>query len=67
MTAMSKVEEIFKFNPQLPENHASTIAEMPNGDILVAWFGGSEEGAKDLAIYSSRLYKGEKIGQNLKL
>lgn len=60
MKAMFKVEEIFKFNPRLPENHAPTIAEMPNGDILVAWFGGSEEGAKDLAIYSSRLYKGEK-------
>lgn len=60
---MFKVEEIFEFNPQLPENHAPTIAEMPNGDILVAWFGGSEEGAKDLAIYSSRLPRGEKLDE----
>ena len=58
LTAIFKKERIFKFNPEIPENHASTIAEMPNGDLLVAWFGGSEEGNKDLAIYSSRLPKG---------
>ncbi|MCB9383293.1 MAG: exo-alpha-sialidase [Bryobacterales bacterium] len=34
--------------------HASTLLEAKNGDILSAWFGGSREGAKDVAIWMSR-------------
>jgi len=37
-----------------PSAHASTLVELKNGDILTAWFGGAAEGAKDVAIYSSR-------------
>ena len=39
-------------------NHASTVAEMPNGDILTAWYCGTREKAPDVAIYSSRLTEG---------
>ena len=41
-----------------PDNHASTLVELKNGDILTAWFAGTKEGATDVAIYSSRLNAG---------
>jgi predicted neuraminidase len=34
--------------------HASTLAVLPNRDLLVAWFGGTKEGADDVAIWTSR-------------
>ncbi|MDP4281299.1 MAG: sialidase family protein [Bacteroidota bacterium] len=39
--------------------HASTLAEMNNGDILAAWFGGSFEGAKDVCIWGSLQHDGK--------
>lgn len=38
--------------------HAPTILEMPNGDLLLAWFAGSFEGGTDINIICSRLPKG---------
>jgi predicted neuraminidase len=40
------------------DNHASTLVELQNGEILMAWFGGSMEGETDTAIYGSRLQAG---------
>ncbi len=34
--------------------HASTLVELPDGDRLAAWFGGSAEGRPDVAIWASR-------------
>lgn len=34
--------------------HASTIAEMGNGDLVAAYFGGSYEGCEDVCIWVSR-------------
>ena len=34
--------------------HASTVVELPNGDLLASWFGGTREGAPDVAIWMSR-------------
>ena len=40
-------------------NHASTIVEAPNGDLLVCWYHGSgEREANDVVILGARLRKG---------
>lgn len=41
------------------DNHASTVVELKNGDVLVAWFGGSREGAQEVKIYGARLHRGK--------
>lgn len=38
--------------------HAPTMVELPNGDLLIAWFAGSFEGDADINIIVSRLDKG---------
>jgi predicted neuraminidase len=35
-------------------SHASTIVALRDGTLLAAWFGGSAEGARDVAIWSAR-------------
>ncbi len=37
------------------ENHAANLVELANGDLLCAWFAGTEEGASDVNIVMSRL------------
>ncbi|MGO9262843.1 MAG: sialidase family protein [Bryobacteraceae bacterium] len=37
-----------------PSCHASTVVELANGDLLAAWFGGTAEGAQDVAIWMAR-------------
>lgn len=39
--------------------HASTLVELKEGNILASWFGGSHEGHKDVAIWTSVLKKGK--------
>src|SRR5438876_11012012 len=51
--APTSQEFIFTTAP-FPSAHASPIVELPNGDLLAAWFGGTAEGAPDTAIRASR-------------
>jgi predicted neuraminidase len=41
-----------------PSCHASTLAQLPDGGILAAWFSGSKEGAADTAELGARLAPG---------
>ncbi len=48
------------FPPVQEHVHGSTIVELPNGDLLAAWFQGSgERWADDVRIMGARLKKGE--------
>ncbi|GAB7053638.1 exo-alpha-sialidase [Paenibacillus naphthalenovorans] len=47
-------ELIFDHDRPFVSCHASHLALLPNGDVLAAWFGGSREGADDVAIWCSR-------------
>jgi len=54
--AVIRSEFIYAGAP-IPSAHASTIADTPQG-LVAAWFGGSHEGADDVAIWLSRLVDG---------
>lgn len=48
------------FPPVAEHVHGSTIVELPNGDLLAAWFQGSgERWADDVTIMGARLKKGQ--------
>ncbi|HEV2491990.1 MAG TPA: sialidase family protein [Terriglobia bacterium] len=40
------------------ECHASTLVELPDGDLLAAWFGGKREGDPSVAIWGARRRQG---------
>ena len=40
-----------------PSCHASTVVELPGGDLMAAWFGGTGEGNPDVAIWGARMSK----------
>ncbi len=46
-------ERILPNPPPTPSCHASTLARNTDGSIAAAWFGGTREGAEDVAIWSS--------------
>jgi predicted neuraminidase len=53
-----KGELIFEKVEGFPSCHAATIAELPNGDLFVAWYAGEQEKATDVAILYSRRAQG---------
>jgi predicted neuraminidase len=52
-TAPLQKEFIFTSAP-FDSCHASTLVELRTGGLLAAWFGGTREGAPDVAIWASR-------------
>jgi predicted neuraminidase len=42
-----------------PSNHASSLIELENGDLLCVWFAGTAEGSSDVRIVGARLKRGE--------
>ncbi|MBI4621812.1 MAG: exo-alpha-sialidase [Verrucomicrobia bacterium] len=38
-----------------PVAHCSVISALPSGDLLAVWYGGSREGAADVALFTARL------------
>jgi len=53
-----QVSEVLNESPPYPQCHASTIAEVPPGRLVAAWFGGTREGAPDVGIWVTRLESG---------
>src|SRR4026208_184447 len=54
-----QAELIFPLHHQ--HNHASSLVECPQGDLLVSWYRGSgERQADDVAVYGARRRAGEK-------
>jgi len=43
-----------------PSCHAATIVELPDGNLMAAWYAGAYEKAKDVAIFASIRTKGNK-------
>jgi predicted neuraminidase len=41
--------------PHAPSVHGSTMCALPDGELLAVWYGGTREGAADVAIFSARL------------
>ena len=41
-----------------PAAHGSAICVLPGGDMLAVWYGGTREGAADVAVFASRLPAG---------
>lgn len=45
---------IFSGTERYPSSHASTITQLPDGDLFAAWYSGAHEKAKDVVILASR-------------
>jgi predicted neuraminidase len=52
-----EAEQIFPVNPR--QTHAPSIVECPNGDLLAAWYRGTEGPEEDASIHGSRKKKGD--------
>lgn len=54
VTCSAQTAEFISNEMPTPSCHASTLVELSNGDLLASWFGGTREGAPDVAIWQSR-------------
>ena len=57
--AAEPVKEFIFDTAPFPSCHASTVVELTNGDLMAAWFGGTREGAPDVAIWGARFTGGK--------
>lgn len=57
--AESRVTAELIFPPRPDHNHAASVVECANGDLLASWYRGTgERTADDVAVYGARLRKG---------
>ncbi|MEA1996372.1 MAG: sialidase family protein [Gemmatimonadota bacterium] len=56
-----RAQLIFKPTLRFPRCHASTIAALPDGSLMAAWWNGPEEAGKDLVIRASRRAPGQNM------
>jgi predicted neuraminidase len=49
-----RAQLIFRPSLRFPRCHSSTIAALPDGSLMAAWWNGSEEGGRDNVIRGSR-------------
>ena len=55
LLAVAQIQQEFVYETApFAECHASTIVETAPGEFFAAWFGGTKEGAKDVAIWGAR-------------
>lgn len=67
MKLIKNIQEfIFEEERPFKSCHASTLVILPNGSIVASWFGGSREGADDVAIWVSKR-QGEKWSYPVKV
>lgn len=59
-------EFIFEEDRPFSQCHASTLVVFDNGEVIAAWFGGSKEGADDVAIWCAKR-KNEVWGSPIKV
>lgn len=57
--SLREKEYIFGDRRPFASCHASTLAVLPDGSVLAAWFGGTKEGMGDVAIWSSKRSNGK--------
>lgn len=50
----AEVSEFIFAQAPFEQCHASTLVELPDGDLLAAWFGGPREGDRNVAIWGAR-------------
>lgn len=50
---------VFAPSAELPSSHASSVAQMPDGSILCAWYSGTAEANPDVAVWASRFESGK--------
>lgn len=64
ITARAAEEVVIErvFGPELPGKykHPASMTELANGDLYLAYYGGSGEYAPDTAVFGARLRKGER-------
>ena len=46
--------DLYSFDPRMVSAHGSSLAALPEGGLYATWFGGSREGARDVAIYGAK-------------
>lgn len=57
--SQTPIREFIYETAPFPSAHASTIVELSNGDLMAAWFGGTNEGNVDVAIWGAKRENGK--------